>query len=319
MANKKAYSQHCQSEKTIPIFSKDWWLDAVCGEKAWEVILVKRGDEVVASMPYYTRKYCGLRFITMPKLTQTMGPWIKLSGLKYAKRLSVQKDLMFELIEKLPPFHNFAQNFSHSITNWLPFFWNGFEQTTLYTYVLEDLNSEDKLWDGLLPKIRTDIRKAENRFQLQIRTDLGIDRLLEIIEVTFKRQGKPLPYSKDFVKRLDAVCEKHNAREIFFAVDKEDRVHAVAYIVWDSNSAYYLMGGADPALRNSGASSLCLWEAIKFASTVTNSFDFEGSMVESVERFFRGFGAVQKPYFHITKTPSRLLRLRRFLKDVIRR
>ena len=56
---------------------------------------------------------------------------------------------------------------------------------------------------------------------------------------------------------------------------------------------------------------LCLWEAIKFASTVTNKFDFEGSMIESVEKYFRSFGAVQKPYFTITKTPSFLLRLKK--------
>ena len=318
MTNKGIYSQFCQSEKTIPIFSKDWWLDTVCGEEGWEVILVKKGDKIVASMPYHMHKRYGLKFVSMPKLTQTMGPWIRPSNAKYAKRISDQKDLMLALIDKLPSFHSFSQNFSYSIINWLPFFWHGFEQTTLYTYVLEDLVVEDEIWRGLLPKIRTDIKKAQNRFHLQIRTDLDIERFLDIIEVTFERQSKTMPYSREFVKKLDSTCERHNARKIFFAVDRDERIHAVAYIVWDSNSAYYLMGGADPALRNSGASSLCLMEAIKFASTVTQAFDFEGSMIESVERFFRAFGGVQKSYFNITKTPSRLLRMRRYLIDLIR-
>ena len=69
------------------------------------------------------------------------------------------------------------------------------------------------------------------------------------------------------------------------------------------------MGGTDQSKRNSGANSLCMWEAIKFASTVTGRFDFEGSMLEPVERFFRAYGAVQKPYFRITKTNSGLLRM----------
>src|SRR5260370_7073664 len=88
---------------------------------------------------------------------------------------------------------------------------------------------------------------------------------------------------------------------MFFAEGPEGRIHAAVYIIWDDRSAYYLMGAADPELRNSGATSLLLWEAIQFAATVTRSFDFEGSMIESIERFFRAFGAKQKPYFHISR------------------
>jgi hypothetical protein len=59
-----------------------------------------------------------------------------------------------------------------------------------------------------------------------------------------------------------------------------------------------------------------MWEAIKFARSVTRQFNFEGSMIEPVERFFRAFGAVQTPYFQITKTNSRLLRLWQCLKTL---
>ena len=110
------------------------------------------------------------------------------------------------------------------------------------------------------------------------------------------------------------IAISRNQCQWFIAQDKKGRNHAGVLIVWDENSAYYLMGGGNPKLRNSGATSLCMWEAIKFASTVTKKFDFEGSMIESVERFFRAFGATQKPYFHITKTPSYILRMARKLK-----
>ncbi len=131
--------------------------------------------------------------------------------------------------------------------------------------------------------------------------DLGLDTFLDINELTFTRQGKKLPYTRNLVRRLDNACKAHNASKMFFAQDKEGRIHAAVYIVWDENSAYYIMGGGDPKLRNSGATSLCMWEAIQFASTVTKRFDFEGSMIETVERFFRAFGARQVPYFQIIK------------------
>ena len=92
-----------------------------------------------------------------------------------------------------------------------------------------------------------------------------------------------------------------------FAEDAEGKIHAAAYIVWDKHTTYYLMGGGDPELRNSGATSAVMWEAIRYASSINTSFDFEGSMIEPVERFVRGFGAKQVPYFHVWKFNSKLM------------
>lgn len=67
---------------------------------------------------------------------------------KYANRLSEEKQLMTELTEQLPRFDLFRQNFHYSITNWLPFYCKGFQQTTRYTYRLSDLSDLDAVWAG---------------------------------------------------------------------------------------------------------------------------------------------------------------------------
>ena len=38
MTNKEKYYTFCDIEKTVPIFSQAWWLDAVCGDD-WDVCL----------------------------------------------------------------------------------------------------------------------------------------------------------------------------------------------------------------------------------------------------------------------------------------
>ena len=319
MSNKDVYRNFCESEPTIPVFSRAWWLDIVCGgEEHWDVAIVEKGGKVIATMPYYFKCKHGFTQCILPPLTQNLGPWFRPSMAKYAKALSDQKDMMQALNDQLPAFDHFEQNWHHLNANWLPFFWNGFDQSTRYTYILPNLSDESLLWSGLQANIRTDIRKAENRFKLKIRDDIGLDAFLELNRLTFKRQGKSSPYSEEFIRRLDGACEKHNCRKIWIAEDSEGKHHAGVYIVWDEHTAYYLMGGGDPELRNSGATSLCMWHAIRHAATVSQSFDFEGSMIESVERFFRAFGAIQTPYFTITKTPSRLLRMRRALRNVIK-
>lgn len=280
------------------IFQQPWWLNAVAPGQ-WGEVVIKRGKEVAARMPYVIKKKYGLTALTHPPLTQTLGPWLRPSLAKYANQLAEQKDLMTEIIRLLPKCHLFRQNFSPAVTNWLPFYWAGFSQTTQYTYRIHDLTDLDAVWAEFRDSIRRSIRKAQKL--IVVRDDLGINKFLEINRLTFLRQRKQLPYSTELVRRLDASCEQRNSRRIFFAQDSKGSIHAAIYIVWDANAAYYLMGGRNPELRNSGATSLLMWEAIKFASTVTRVFDFEGSMIESVERFFRSFGAKQVPYFHITK------------------
>jgi len=103
---------------------------------------------------------------------------------------------------------------------------------------------------------------------------------------------------------LDQALADHRAREIFWATDlKSGAVHSVAYLVWDKQSAYYLMAGDDPALRASGAGILLAWEAIRYTKETLGlaAFDFAGSMIRPIERVRRQFGAVQKPYFRVQK------------------
>ena len=298
------------SDRTI--FTEPWWLDAVA-PGAWGEAVVEKGGRVAARMPWTKRRRRGMTLLVAPPLTRTLGPWLRPETGRTTSRLEREKDLMSALIDALPPFDYFEQNFHPSITNWLPFHWRGFEETTRYTYVLPDLSDLDAVWAGTRRNVRTDVRKARKR--LTVRDDLGLDAFLRVHEMTFARQRMAMPYGRDLVARLDAACAARGRRRILSAVDETGAVHAVAYLVWDATSAYYLMGGADPELRNSGAGSLVVWEAIRFAATVAPQFDFEGSMLEPVERFFRAFGAEQRPYFHVTKTSSRLMKMRRDVRS----
>lgn len=284
------------------IFQQPWWLDAVAPGN-WDVVEVKKGGSIIARLPFVLQQGpLGLRLLVTPKLTHTLGPWLKPQEGKYTSVLSHQKELLSRLIDGLPNFDLYAQKFHYSVTNWLPFYWRGFQQTTFYTYVIEDLSDLDSVFGAFDKSSRYEIRKAAR--QLSVRSDYDLDVLWKMVSLTFERQGKKVPYTFEYLQRIDDACVQQNARRILFAEDAKGRVHSALYLIWDKNSAYYLIGGADPELRSSGSSSLLIWEAIQFAATVTSRFDFEGSMVESIERFFRGFGAQQKPYFYVTKSNS---------------
>ena len=261
--------------------------------------MVERDGRTVARLPYVVKGRGRLRILTEPPLTQTLGPWIERVDAKATTALSTEIELLAALEAALPPAQAFLQHFSPTIPNALPFYWAGYRLEARYTYRLDDLSSETALWDGLRSNIRREIRKARKR--VEIRDDLGLDKFHAVWSKTFARQNLDVPFSLADLERLDAACATRGARTMLFASDEADRIHAVAYAVWDEHAAYYLLGGGDEELRTSGAGSLLMWESIMRARAVTGVFDFEGSMLKPVERFFRSFGGRQTPYLRVSR------------------
>ena len=313
MTNKEIYRNFCKIEKGIPIFSKDWWLDAVCGEDNWDVILFEKGGEIWASWPFYLVKKVIFKIVTMPKLTQTLGIYIKYpEKQKYCNKLSWEKEVISELIKRFPKVDYFYQHFHYNFKNWLPFYWSGFKQTTRYTYVIESLDDLDKVFAEFSHAKQKNIKKAEKI--VNVKFDLNAIDFYENHKMTLAKQNQKISYKYDLFKSIYDSAYQHNSGKTIYAIDKNNNIHAALFFIWDENSAYDLISTIDPDFRESGAATLLIKEIIKFVSDKTKKFDFEGSMIENVENSFRQFGAIQTPYFAISKTNSKILKLYQALR-----
>lgn len=312
-SNKDEYREFCCEEISLPLTIQDWWLDATVGPHGWDVALVKKGSLIVASMPYVVRARLGMKVLTQPLLTPALGPWLRETTCTPAKKASNDCELMQALIDQLPRFDHFSQTWHHGLKNWLPFFWNGFQQTTYYTRILPDLSDTEKLWRELDGKVRRQISKVQEAQHLRICDDLPLEVLIELSYKTYRRQGLRPPFSDKLIHRLDAACTERNCRKLIAVVDDAGKPISCEYFVWDQNSAYGLLAGTDPAHRQSGVGAFCLWSTILQAASVTRQYNFCGSMIKPIETFIRGFGGEQIPYFFITKTPSQILKIRKSL------
>lgn len=318
MTDKEKYRKYCEAEPSIPIFSKDWWLDAVCGEDNWEVALIENNGKILASFPYYIKKKVGFKAITMPQLTQTAGIRIEYPReQKYERRLAYQKEIICDLVDQLPKLPIFRQNFHYTFTNWQPLNWKGFSQTTCYTYIIDDLSNLEVVFGNFSKTARKNIGKAVKLFE--VCSNENIEEFCEINRKVFDRQGLSYPYSLEFLKRIDHACVRNNCRKIFFARDENGKIYSAIYIIWDAESAYLLMSGSEPELRGYNGKTLLVWEAVKHVSKVTKRFDFEGSMIERIAEYNRQFGAVPKPYYYIYRENpviSKLAELHHFINSM---
>ncbi len=306
MTNKERYRKLCATEQTIPLFSQDWWLDEVCGCKYWDVLLVLKGDNIVASMPVYI-PHKGI--ISMPCYTQTMGPWFskQFEPDNYSKKLNHRQVCCKEFTEKLEQYPHFLQNFHSDITDWLPFYWAGYKQTTRYSYLLKNIGDKDQLWKNLSSNICRNIINARDKEGITVRKGIPTEDFMRINAQSYERQKLSVKGDPRLLRKLIARCRERNQGDLWGGYDDKGRLHAAVFIVWHPGCAYYLAGGGDPEFRSSGAYSLVLWEAIHFVSDKTDTFDFEGSMLAGVEHYFRKFGTMQTPYFTITRGNISLL------------
>ncbi len=307
-ADKNKYIDFCDKNKDLPIFFKYWWLDATCGKDNWDVIFVKKKEKIIAVFPVFIKNIGIYKSITNPLLTPRLGVWINYpDNQKYTSKIGLENEIFSEIITRLPKHKIFTLNFYYNLNNWLPFYWNNFKQTTKYSYIIDDLSDLEKVFANFKSNIRNKIRKAEKLVNIEFSDDL--QAFYNVNKLTYDRQNKKIPYTFEQIKKIDDACVKNNSRKILLAKDSDNNIHAGLYLIFDNNYSYQLMLGINQNYASSGAASLLIWEAVKFSSTITKHYDFEGSIVKNIETFFRSFGGKQVPYYKIMKYNSLILKL----------
>jgi hypothetical protein len=247
--------------------------------------------------------------ILMPAYTQMTGIWFNpvFENEKYSRNLYRKQFICKDLIDRLPMHTYFVQNFHYSFTDWLSFYWKGYRQTTRYNYILPDIGNPDELWRHLSENTQRNILKAREKYHLEIRRNISTEVFLEVNSWIYKRQ-RMKTYYPQILKKTIEISRKRNQGDIWGAMDELGRLHAAVFIVWQNNCAYYIAAGSHSQLRKSGAHAYVLWTAITEVAEHSSSFDFSGTMLEGVERFFREFGAIQMPYHTISKGKLSLLK-----------
>jgi len=246
----------------------------------------------------------------MPGLTQTLGVLLSQSKkATYEGRLSEEIEATSQLVKALPEVGYFSLSFNYNFKNWTPFYWEGYQQTTSYTYVLHDISDIERVIGAFDHSKRKNLRKASGI--VEVKEDMSASEFYAHHQMTLGKLGQQVHYTREFFSGLVDASVAHNAGKTFFAIDKQGHVHAAVFIVYDRNSAYYLVSSLDPEFRASGALTLLIMRAIEFSSQHAARFDFEGSMMPGVEGSFRRFGGELMPYSRIWK--DRRSRAERFL------
>lgn len=279
------------------------YINNACSD--WQAVIIQTDTEIQAVFPFVVQKKWGQSYFYQPLFTQSWGVFFKPMNCKVSKEFDTKKKYLKEILHELK-FQFTVANFNCSPTfdYPLPFLWDGYTLTSKYTYQIDTSESLDKIWSGTAEGIRRDIKKA-NQFNITIHKTVHADAIIDLFKA---RKGDELRNvkSEDF-ERLRLIFKALCANEVahgMIATDANNRMIAGIIVYEFKNVTTYFFGTSTLDSKTSGAMSLLLWSAIEKATENFQRFDFEGSMIESIERYFRGFGAKPIMYLNVSKAPK---------------
>lgn len=245
-------------------------------------------------IPY--SKKLGKEFIVMPHMTPYAGVMYapSIHKLTISKRIGSMKDLDNLFIKKLKERNVLYYSVSPNHTDMQCYIWEKFTTGIRYTYRLS-LEDEATLWSNLQEKTSVNKGKKSN-IKVKWGFEEYLDMFFELNSQSFEKQGLS-GFDNNLTKNLLKEAAINKACVIGIIFDEEDVPMGGCVLAYDNKRAYYIMGGISRA--NNFAMSALLWEAILYTKNSLNLpvFDFEGSMIPSIERYFRKFGGQLTPYY----------------------
>lgn len=296
------------------LFAQRWWMDIVTFGEV-QLLGCFAQDRLLAGLPIWPCQTFGVRRLRQPPITPYWGPLLAPLAGDDITRTASELRILTAFAEALAPWQDIAMQFHPSLTNWLGFARNHFRQMTRYTYRIDDWSRTSLEEATSHGSIRSGIRRA--RKNGLISKDMVDPQIIaHMAGLTMGRQGlQSSSILQNFWPTLFKAALEHQCLFTTAVVDGPETICCAVASVWDDRCAYSIFGGTDPTYHKSGAWPLCIARGLEFARSVAPAYDFEGSMLEPVEPFFRRFGGTLTPYFLVTRANSWPLNTLRFLAE----
>lgn len=289
---------------SLPIFFEKEWMEIVCVKGKWEILTAHTDSGSSVMFPIYKTKKYGFNIISNPPLTPYQGILIYKSDKD--NEADIEKAVNI-VINNVPSVSLFQQSFLPSFNALTTVLTKAYKNTTKFTYIIDTKQDIKKLRSNLDAKTRNIISKAEKT--LRCKEEFSTINFNALNKMTFERKGLKLPYDFSIVNALFDKYNKAGKIKIMTVTDESNNVHASILLAIDNAYIYCLAIGSDSKFRASGAVSLAIWKSIEMAQSMGLDFDFEGSMISSIESFFRSFGGFQQPYLQLSKIRNSILEL----------
>lgn len=280
-----------ESSPNCRVYACSWYLDLTAA--TWDALVW--GDyQYVMPVPF--RIKWGIRYIYQPFFTQQLGIYppppadiqqkFAASLKKSASLITYQADASLSAAE----FKGFNISIRHNRSLLLqadyPTLSRGFSENTVR-------NRRKASQQGVVVAVGQDFLAYTENKRENTKTEVPVEsfRVLE---------------------RLLDHTTGNGPGKIYNAVAPDGKILAGAFFLFHQNRAYYLNAWSSGRGLTNGSAFAIMDRFIHDHAASGLLLDFEGSEIEGIDRFYRGFGAGEEPYYLITcsRIPSFLFSLK---------
>ena len=302
-----------KAEPSIGVFGSKRWL-SIYGNKLTLVGIYKDEHQLIGGFYFLKIKKYGFNFLKLPPYT----PHCSLFFKSESKNNSSINNFSKEIMEDVCSYISLQKSaltvlaFPSSIIDLQPFVWDKYKVIPNYTYHINLNQSIEDIKSHFDSKNRNVINKAVKEGVVVSENTLNNEELFSFFSDSLNATNANV-YSHELKNIFIKFADPSNSFSL--TAKKDQEVLGNVFCAYDKNTCYYLLGGVNKKSGIQGVNNLLIQQSIEKAKELgCKTFDFEGSMLKGVEKFFRSFGPDLVPYYTVNKASLPLEILLKFKK-----
>jgi hypothetical protein len=261
-----------------------WYLDSVA--EHWDGLV---HNDYEAVFPLVWRRRFLIHYLFQPYFTQQLGVFTKQQP---------HEGLLREMLDAIPARFRFIEinlNYTNRVRH------EAFEVSARTNLVLPLDGAYETLADGYHENARRNISKAQKN-RLRTRSDLTPETATEFFKAN---TGVKIPeigeYVYEHLQRLMRAALQRKMGEVVGVFDENDNLYATGFFATTENRILNLLPSIDDEGKDAGAGFYLVDHVIRKYAGTGRVLDFEGSMIPSIARFYKSFGAQEQTYWRLRR------------------
>lgn len=271
-------------------------------------------EHLIGGFYYLKVKKFGFDFIKLPPYS----PYCGLFFINESKNKSAKNDFTKEIMTEVSHYISRQRAtlcilaFPSEIIDMQPLIWDKFKVVPSYTYRIDLTKSIDIIKSNFDSKNRNKINKALKENLVIEENGLEQKNQYDFFRSFLSSTGANV--YENVLKNINTKFPNEN-NSFCFSAKKNNELLGAVFCIYDKNTCYYILAAVNKNSGVQGVNNLLVQKCIEKSKDLgCTTFDFEGSMLKGVEKFFRSFGPELFPYFTVNKAILPLEMLLKFKK-----
>jgi len=262
-------------------YAYTWYLDIV--SPSWEALISENYEYV---MPLPSKRKYGIPYLVQPILTQQLGV--------FSKEV-INEDIINEFIKLLPSL-SYELNLNDQ---------NIHSNAVAYPNYILNLNfTYQQISSQYTKNTHRNIDKS-SKLDLKIKKNIPLEDFILFYYSVNKNFESP---QQSIIEKLIDKGLIEKSMTLFGVYNNEKSLIAGLCILLSNHRLTYLLPISSAEGKSSSAMFFLIDKIIQNNAEKEIIFDFEGSSIEGIARFYKGFGAKNKPYYILKRfRPSFLI------------